>query len=64
MIDQSIYREKGYKGRGDYLRKLAEDYGVSYEVILGISSALGPSEDFDGLVVEVSDYSERQLYRS
>lgn len=45
-----IYQENGYENREDYLRCLADDYGVSYSDVLTAASTLGEDEDFDGLV--------------
>ena len=51
----NIYVENGCDGRMDYLECLAEDYGVSIEVVLTLANILGPSEDFDGLIVALED---------
>jgi hypothetical protein len=44
------YIDHGYKNRGDYLESLADDYGVDPSGVAGIADALGPFEDFDGLI--------------
>lgn len=44
------YQENGYENREDYLRCLADDYGVSYSDVLAAANILGEDEDFDGLV--------------
>ena len=54
----SIYTENGYKNRRDYLECLADDYGVEYDVVANLAGLLGESEDFDGLVNALEDYSE------
>lgn len=59
MTEQSIYTANGYKSRRHYLECLAEDNGVDLEVVLTLASLMGPNEDFDGLVVEIQDYSEQ-----
>lgn len=51
----SIYQEKGFKNRNDYLESLADVYGVSVDKVLSISVLLGSSEDFDGLVSSLKD---------
>lgn len=59
-------RDNGYKRycrdatatREDYIRQLADDYGLNVNEVRAISQMFGPSEDFDGLVAMVSDYSE------
>lgn len=52
-----VYKRKGYANREEYLRGLAEENGVELDVVLAISSMLGPYEDFDGLVSMVEDAS-------
>jgi hypothetical protein len=58
----SIYVEKGYKNRRDYLHNLAEDYCVEYCYVASLAEVLGPDEDFDGLVSSIQDFSEMQDY--
>jgi hypothetical protein len=54
----SIYTEFGYESRRNYLESLADDHGVDLETVMFLSSVLGPSEDFDGLVSAVQDIAE------
>lgn len=54
----SVYTEMGYKNRRDYLNSLAEEFGLSKNVVYGVASVLGPNEDFDGLVTHLEDFSE------
>ena len=54
----NIYVRKGYKDRKDYLKCLAEDYGVSYMTVFSLASMLGENEDFDGLILELDDMAE------
>jgi len=54
----SIYTEQGYKDRHDYLASLADETGVDMETVFTLASLLGPSEDFDGLVISLEDMSE------
>jgi hypothetical protein len=56
----SIYTDNGYKDRIDYLKSLAEDYGVSLDKVFAVAAVLGPNEDFDGLVVAIQDESDRE----
>jgi hypothetical protein len=49
-----VYVENGYLCRRDYLAQLAEQYDAN--VVKELSSLLGPSEDFDGLVSALEDY--------
>jgi hypothetical protein len=50
-----IYVEKGFKDRRDWLNQLAEDSEVDAVVVYSLANVLGPSEDFDGLVVAIDD---------
>ena len=55
----NVYEENGYKDREEYLSCLAEDYGLDLEgIVRPLADLLGPSEDFDGLVVALEDASE------
>lgn len=56
----TIYQEKGYDTRLDYLKSLAKDYGLDLPDILALAEILGPLEDFDGLVTAIQDYSGEQ----
>ena len=53
----SIYIEKGYQSREDYLRKLGDEHGVDFEIVEMFADVLGESEDFDGLVTEIEDFA-------
>jgi hypothetical protein len=55
---KDVYQENGFKDRADYLKNLADEYGVSPRVVRNIASLLGPDEDFDGLVTELEDYAD------
>lgn len=59
---QTIYQEMGYESRKAYLESLCEDYDVDMNVVRTLASVLGPSEDFDGLVVALEDYVEERDY--
>lgn len=52
---RNIYNEKGYATRKDYLEYIADDYGIDKYVVFSIADMLGPSEDFDGLIVMIED---------
>jgi hypothetical protein len=54
----SIYTDEGYKNRKDYLNSLADEYGIETDIVYSIASILGASEDFDGLISSLEDYSE------
>lgn len=55
MEIKDIYIENGYKDRNDYLRKLADDYGVDSFTMECLSTVLGNEEDFDGLITALED---------
>lgn len=44
--------------RDTYLHGLAEEYGVPMMVVRALADMLGPSEDHDGLVTALEDYSD------
>lgn len=49
------YNANGYANRLEYLKSLAEDYGVALTDVLEMADLLGPNEDFDGLVSTLED---------
>lgn len=53
----SIYTDNGYESRADYLRQLADETGCGIDIVHMLAELLGPSEDFDGLVTSLEDYS-------
>jgi hypothetical protein len=53
----SVYTEYGYENRRDYLESLADDLGIDKQTVFAIAGLLGASEDFDGLVTTLEDYS-------
>ena len=61
MAEQTVYQEKGYEKRTDYLKSLAEDYGVDYHTVLVLADMLGPCEDFDGLPSSLEDNADMFL---
>lgn len=54
-MSNDIYQMNGYKDRNDYLRLLAEDFGVDLDTVKALADLLGPNEDFDGLVSQLED---------
>jgi hypothetical protein len=44
--------------RKEYLLGLAEDYGINRGDVFAIADLLGESEDYDGLLSMLSDYSD------
>ena len=49
----SVYLEYGYANRKEYLTSLAESMDIPVSIVYTISSVLGSSEDFDGLISEL-----------
>lgn len=54
----SVYNEFGYESRKDYLKSLADDYGVQFQDVLALAQLYGASEDFDGLVTALEDLAD------
>jgi hypothetical protein len=44
--------------RKEYLTGLAEDYGIPRSEVFMLASLLGESEDYDGLLSMLADYSD------
>jgi len=56
-----LYVEKGYKNRRDYLQNLADEYDIPIDILMVCADMLGPSEDFDGLIVYLEDDLIKEL---
>lgn len=56
-VDMSIYTENGFDNRKAYLLDLADTMGLDPSIVFAMADLLGPSEDFDGLVTSLEDYS-------
>lgn len=54
--DETVYIDKGYKSRSHYLKSLSEEHDVPLNDVVALADLLGPSEDFDGLIVQLEDY--------
>ncbi len=52
-VNNDCYRLAGYDNRDQYLDSLRMDYGA--ELVNALTSSLPPSEDFDGLIIELED---------
>lgn len=50
-----VLKENGYGNIKEYLHDLADEYDVSYSVVVSLYQLLGESELFDGLVSAVQD---------
>ncbi len=57
----NVYIENGYENRQDYLECIAYEAGISIDEVLMMADLLGESEDFDGLVSMVEDFSDMHL---
>ena len=53
----SIYQENGFSNRAEYLADLADTMGIDLSIVRAMADLLGASEDFDGLVTSLEDYS-------
>jgi hypothetical protein len=53
----NIYISRGYADRNEYLESLADEYDVDMQIVSAAAGALGPNEDFDGLVTTLEDYA-------
>ena len=51
----SIYTEKEYRDRQNYLNSISDEYGVDINIVNTLADVLGPSEDFDGLISMLQD---------
>jgi len=54
----NYYIDNGFKNRKHYLNSLAEDFELDRETVYMMADLLGESEDFDGLITSLEDYSE------
>lgn len=51
----NVYRQNGFSDRAAYFKHLSEQYNVSVATVEAFADALGPNEDFDGLVIMLED---------
>ena len=52
---KKVYQSKGYADRDDYLNSLRDTYGS--DAVDAFISFMPPSEDFDGLISDLEDYT-------
>ena len=52
---KKVYQSKGYADREDYLNSLRDSYGA--EIVNTFLEIMPPSEDFDGLISDLEDYT-------
>lgn len=53
---RNAYTANGYNDRADYLETLCEEYPA--DIVHALADLLGPTEDFDGLVTSLEDFTE------
>ena len=58
-LNHSRYKDYGFKNRTEYLNSLRDQYGK--DAVDALLTVLPPSEDFDGLVTELEDFSKWNL---
>lgn len=51
----AVYQNHGFENRTEYLKDLADNYGMDNETVFALADVFGPNEDFDGLVSELED---------
>jgi hypothetical protein len=56
-MSNNPYLERGFASRAEYLKSLSEEYEVGIEEVQAIADLLGPTEDFDGLVSALEDFT-------
>ncbi len=56
--DTNPYTDNGYINRADYLEALCDEYPA--DVVHTLADLLGETEDFDGLVTMLEDFSETE----
>lgn len=54
-MSSNIYQENGYENRKDYLKSVADEYGINLGIVRLFADILGPNEDFDGLISLLED---------
>jgi hypothetical protein len=55
---ENVYTRNGYKNRAEYLESLGAEYSIDDWTVTCLADMLGESEDFDGLIVALDDYSD------
>lgn len=58
MPDLTPYQERGFASRTEYLRDLAENYGIDEKTVYALANLLGEDEDFDGLPSALDDLAD------
>lgn len=55
---ETPYQEHGFASRTEYLKDLAEEYGIPTSAVYAIADLLGEDEDFDGLLSALEDMAD------
>jgi len=58
--NKGVFMQEMTKEREEYLDSLTDEYDE--EAVYAIAEILGPSEDYDGLVLSLEDYSNQYEY--
>jgi len=58
MTDLTVYQEHGFTSRTEYLKDLAENYGLPTSAVYALANLLGEDEDFDGLISSLDDLAD------
>lgn len=58
VIEKKVYQRNGFKNRKEYLQDLADEFGLSEDLVFMAADMLGESEDFDGLINTLEDAEE------
>lgn len=58
VIEKNVYQRNGFKNRKEYLQDLADEFGLSEDLVFMSADMLGESEDFDGLINILEDAEE------
>ncbi len=56
-ISLKRYEADGYFDRFGYLKGLCEENGISWDTMMAVLAFMPPTEDFDGLVTTLEDFS-------
>lgn len=62
--EKTIYQQKGFESREEYLYCIAKEYGHDIQFIKQLTEVLGYEEDFDGLLSVLDDYKVIVLPRN
>jgi len=55
----NVYEERGFTSRHDYLKSLAEDFGLPFSTVSDMAETIGEREDFDALITFLNDLPDR-----